>query len=436
MTLLRRPSTTPTNPFQRLAQTSTSRRAFLSALAASGAAAALAGCSTAGGGGNGAGGGQRLSYFAWDNQQTSQPVLELWKKQNPDIAIDFSNAPPVAEYIAALQTRVLSGTAADVFCIAAENKTNLINGGAVTDLTGKPYMSGINKLNAATYGRDGKPYGMSTASWGAGIAYNRTLLQQVGADGVPETWEDFLALCAELKAAGVTPYIEAVTGPSLVVAGFLGAQNAAQGGRMDADIFDGTSTFEKQWTEPLTQWLRLWGEGYATRDAVGITGDQSRDEFAQGRAAMTVLGPWDVPTLRSSAADLDFSLARIPALAGGSTFLAGAASPGYAINAKSDNAELADSFLTFMASPDVVKIQNTQFAAITTTADYEPTVDPALEVVAQGVRAGEIYLPQIAWTRAEDKLNETGIAQAQLLVQGSQTPQGMAAEMDRTLASA
>jgi len=415
----------------------TSRRSFLTALAAGGAATALAGCSTSTSpGGGGGGGGQRISYFSWDNQEDSKPVLDLWNEQNPDIAVDFSNAPPVAEYIAALQTRVLSGTAADVFCIAAENKTNLIDGSAVVDLSGKPFMSGINEFNAATYGRDGKPYGMSTASWGAGIAYNRALLQQVGADGVPETWDEFLALCAELKAAGITPYIEAVTGPSLVVAGFLGAQNAAQGGAMDTAIFDGSSTFEEQWTDPLAQWVRLWDEGYATRDAVGITGDQGRDEFAQGRAAMTVMGPWDVPTLRSSAADLDFSLARIPALSGGSVFLAGAASPGYAINAKSENQELAERFLTFLASAEVVKAQNEALGSITTTADYEPTVDPALEVVAQGVRAGDIYLPQIAWTRAEDKLNETGIAQAQLLVQGSQTPQGMAAEMDRTLASA
>ncbi|GAA4966920.1 ABC transporter substrate-binding protein [Kineococcus glutinatus] len=433
MTLHRRNAASVRNPLERLASTGTSRRTFLAALAAGGAATALTGCSTSTEGGSG---GDGLSFFSWDAQASMQPVLDLWAEQNPDVPIDFSQAPPVAEYIAALQTRVLSGTAADVFMIAAENKTNLIDGKAVADLSGKPYMSGINEFNAATYGRDGKPYGMSVASWGAGIAYNRELLGRVGADTVPETWDEFLALCAELKAAGVAPYIEAVTGPSLVVAGFLGARNQAQGGTMDQKIFDGSSSFEEQWTEPLAQWLRLWDEGYATRDAVGITGEQGREEFAQARAAMTVTGPWDVPTLRSSAPDLDFAIARIPALAGGSTFLAGAAAPGYAVNSKSDKAELADRFLTFLASEEAIRAYHESTASITTTANFEPDVDPALEVVAEGVRAGDIYLPQIAWTRAEDKLNETGGAQAQLLVQGSQSPQGMAAEMDRTLASA
>ena len=113
----------------------TSRRSFLTALAAGGAATALAGCSTSTSpGGGGGGDGRRVSYFSWDNQEDSQPVLDLWNEQNPDIAVDFSNAPPVAEYIAALQTRVLSGTAADVFCIAAENKTNLIDGEHILDL--------------------------------------------------------------------------------------------------------------------------------------------------------------------------------------------------------------------------------------------------------------------------------------------------------------
>ncbi|WP_432545936.1 ABC transporter substrate-binding protein [Kineococcus sp. SYSU DK004] len=435
MTLHRRNAAPARNPLERLVAHRTSRRAFMTALAAGGAAGALAGCSTSGASGGG-GGGDGLAFFSWDDEAAMRPLLDLWAEQNPDVPVQFSQSPPVAEYIAALQTRVLSGTAADVFMIAAENKTNLIDGEAVTDLSGKPYMEGINEFNAATYARDGRPYGMSVSSWGAGIAYNRELLAGVGADGVPETWDEFLALCAELKAAGTTPYIEAVTGPSLVVAGFLGAQNAALGGTMDQQIFDGSSTFVEQWTEPLAQWLRLWDEGYATRDAVGITGDQGRDEFAQGRVAMTITGPWDVPTLRESAPDLDFALARVPALAGGSPFLAGAASPGFAVNSRSEKGELADRFLAFMASREAIQTYNEENAAITTTADYEPVVDPALEVVAEGVRAGEIYLPQIAWTRAEDKLNETGVAQAQLLVQGSQTPEGMAAEMDRTLASA
>ena len=38
----------------------------------------------------------------------------------------------------------------------------------------------------------------------------------------------------------------------IVVAAFVGAENAASGGTLDQKIFDGSSTFAATWTEPLT----------------------------------------------------------------------------------------------------------------------------------------------------------------------------------------
>jgi raffinose/stachyose/melibiose transport system substrate-binding protein len=51
------------------------------------------------------------------------------------------------------------------------------------------------------------------------------------------------------------------------------------------------------------------------------------------------------------------------------------------------------------------------------------------------VRAGNVYLPQIAWKRAEDILNVEATAQLQLLVQGKATPEQVATALDTKLAS-
>lgn len=185
-------------------------RRTLAAIAVVGAVIALGACGA--GSPAGADGTTKLSFFSWDTQKTMAPIIAGFEKANPKIKVEFSTAPPVAQYISTLQTRILSGTAADVFSIAAENKTNLIDGGLVKDLTDKPFMSGIASFNKAAYSAKDRDYGMSTSSWGGGVLYNKDLLAKVGVTKPPATWEGFLALCAQLKDAKITPYLESVQG--------------------------------------------------------------------------------------------------------------------------------------------------------------------------------------------------------------------------------
>jgi raffinose/stachyose/melibiose transport system substrate-binding protein len=375
-----------------------------------------------------------LTFFSWDNEEKMGPVIERFEQLNPGVTVEFSHAPPVAEYISALQARLLSGTAADVFLIAAENKTNLIDGELVRDLTDAPFMANIAESNKATYSRDGRAYGMSVSSWGGGIFYNRELFTRAGITAPPQTWDEFLQTCARLRDAGITPYLEAIPDGSQVVAAFLGAANAASGTEVDARIFDGTSSFGQTWTEPLRQWSRLWDEGLVTRGIVGLKAEQVRDEFVNGRTAMYPSGPWDVQNIRKASPDLDFEMMHIPALPGGEPFLAGAASPGYAVNSAAEEPELAERFLTFLGSAEGVRIYNETTAAITTTTDFEPVIDPSLQPIVGSVRGGRYYLPMIAWPRHEDVLQVEAAAQEQMLVQGATTPQAAAEAMDRRLA--
>lgn len=394
-------------------------------------ALSVTGCS----GGSGGGDSDTLTFLSWSGEEVMGPVVEQFEAEHPDIQVEVSYAPPVAEYIQALQTRVLSGTAPDVFLIAAENKTNLIDGGHVLDLAEEPWMSTIPEFNQATYGRDGAVYGASTSTWGAGILFNKALLAEIGVDTIPATWDEFLALCAQLQDAGITPYLEDLTQMPTIVSSFVGAHNAAGGFTMDEAIFDGTSTFEAEWTEPLTQFNRLYSEGLGDANTVGLTGDQVFDEFANGRVAMITSGPWNVTPLKEAAPDLEFAIAPIPAAPGGDPFLAGAASPGYAINAESKNVEDAKTFIEFLVSAKGVEAFQTLSADITVTTDYEPVLDPSLEAIVADVRAGNVYLPMIAWTRSEDVLNVEAVAQIQLMVQGTVTPREAAAALDAKLAS-
>lgn len=392
---------------------------------------------TACGGSEPADGRTKLTYLSWTAEPQMTPLLEAFEEAHPDIVVEASYAPPVAEYIQTLQTRVLSGTAPDVFMIAAENKTSLIDGQHVVDLTGEAFLDKIPEFNQETYGRDGKVYGMSVSSWAAGYLYNKDLLAQVGHDSVPETWDEFLQLCKDLEAAGITPFLESVDQMPTTVSAWVGAKSATMDPSLDEQIFSGESTFEEQWTPILEEYDRLYTEGIVSPDVVGLDGDMIRDEFANGRVAMINAGPWVINPIREAAPDLQFGFAPVPAFPGGEPYLAGAATPGYAINAKADEEQqaAAKKFLEFIATPEAMEIFEEQTNDVTVTSDFEPTPDEAFAPLVPAIREGELYLPMIAWQRSEDVLNVEAVAQVQRMIQGQVTPQQVAQALDTKLAA-
>ena len=394
----------------------------------------LAGCSSSS---EDAEGTTSITLLSWTGEEQMTPVLEAFAEAHPEVKIEASYSPPVAEYIQTLQTQVLSGTAPDVFLVAAENKTNLIDGGHVVDLSGEDFIENVAAFNMDTYGRDGAQYGLSLSSWAAGYAYNKDLLAEVGATEIPETWEEFLDLCQDLKDAGITPFLESVDQMPTTVSAMIGAKSSTMETSLDDEIFSGESSFEDQWTGVLEEYNRLYTEELVSPDVVALDGDMVRDEFAAGRVAIINAGPWIIGPVKEAAPDMDWSFGKIPGLDGGTPYVAGAAAPGYAINSASDEAhqEAAKVFLRWLASPEGVEIAQAQTNDVTVTSDFDPPVDPIFEPLAASIRDGQLYLPMIAWQRSEDVLNVEAVAQIQRMIQGQVTPQQVAEALDAKLAS-
>jgi raffinose/stachyose/melibiose transport system substrate-binding protein len=412
-----------------------SRSAGLAAAAAS-AALLLAACS--GGDEGGADGTTTITFLSWTGEEQMEQVIDAFEEDHPEVDVEASYAPPVAEYIQALQTRVLSGTAPDVFVVAAENKTNLIEGQHVVDLSGEDFVENVAPFNLETYGRDGAYYGLSLSSWAAGYLYNKDLLAEVGYDAVPETWDEFLEMCQALQDAGITPFLESVDQMPTTVSAWVGAKNAEADPPLDDAIFSGESTFADEWTPELEAYNRVFEEGLMSADVVGLDGDQVRDEFANGRVAVINGGPWFIAPLQEAAPDLDFSFSLVPAMEeGGTPFAAGAAAPGYAISAKSDEGkqEAAKTFLRWLATPEAVELYQGLTNDVTVTSDFEPPVDPTFEPMVESIRSGQLYLPMIAWQRAEDVLNVEAVAQIQRMIRGEIEPGEVAEALDTKLAS-
>jgi raffinose/stachyose/melibiose transport system substrate-binding protein len=392
-------------------------------------ASALAGCAT-----DASSGKSEITFLSWDNAEIMEPIIAAFEEENPDYTVTAQYAPPVAQYVQKLQTQLGSGTAPDVFIITAENKKQLIDSELVQDLGGEPWADNLAEAARDTYTRDGKLYGSAISSWAGGLVVNEQILTDAGVTEFPTNWADFLKLCKELEAAGVTPYLEPVDNVTVTLGALLGLQNEAYDGTMDQQIWDGELTFEEAWTPAVETWYELFEAGVLDSSAAGLKYDQVLQEFQQGRVAMMSTGSWAMGGIVDGAPDLDFAFKAVPGPESEPYWL-GAVSPGLAINAKAKNTEGAKVFLEWMSTEPGVRAYQDETKTITTTKDFEPSLPTELGELVPAAREGEFYLPVVSWIDHNDVLAVEATALIQQLAAGQISPQDVGKGMDAKLAS-
>ncbi len=395
-------------------------------------ALALAGCAGTGE----QSGSTTVSFLSWDDAAVMQPLIDAFEEEHPDIEIEISNVADVTQYQATLQPQLLAGTAPDVFILGS--KAEQVGGGYVLDLTDEEFADRLSPANVQYGSFEDKLYGVSISSWGGGFVYNTDILAEVGVTGpdtYPQSWDEFLALLQKLKDAGHAPILESGTGSfATSICGLLGIENAAAGGDLDQQVFDGELTWQESWTEAFEQYGRLFDEGLQTRDVVGIAGDVVNQEFIQGKVAMIGTGSWAMNQLNELEPPFDMKFMPVPGIEEGTSYLCGAASPAWAINAKTDAKDAALTWVDWLTTPEAAELYNAQTGSITTTEGFDPVVDPALSDIVDQIRAGDIYLPIVNWPQYADALDAESIILLQRFIGGEIEPADVPAGMDAKLA--
>ena len=378
-----------------------------------------------------------ISFLSWDNEQIMKPFIDEFEKENPDIKVDFGYAPPTNEYIQPLQTRLVGNQAPDVFVITSENKNDLIDNGYALDMTGKSYVKKLSQANKDFLSRDGKLYGQSISSWAAGIAYNKDLLGQVGYDSVPATWDEFLDLCGKLKNKGITPYIESLgDGNDRIPDSFMGAVYAKDGVDVTTLADKTPSTPGANEKDCVKAWMKVHEKGYASRDNVGVSGDDAKTQFANGQVAMYTTGVWDFSAFEG--ASFDWGFARIPALdKNHEQYSQGSPSPGLTIYSKlkGDKLKAAEKFLDFMVSDWALKQRSKNGDAITVEGFDSDVAKQYKEIYDENVKTGKYFL-YTNFYKKPDVLSSANTAEIQQLVQGSISVDQWAKNIDDKMAAA
>jgi raffinose/stachyose/melibiose transport system substrate-binding protein len=240
------------------------------------------------------------------------------------------------------------------------------------------------------------PYSVMAAS----VIYNKEIFAQQGID-VPTTWDELIAACDRLKAAGITPFYATFKDDWTVGQGWY---DYAVGGSLDViDFFDALAdegvdvgpdsevSFQKDFAEPMDRMLQLT-ENYVNPDAPSRGYGDGNLAMAKGEAAMYLQGPWAFSEIAKTAPDLDLGTFPLP-MTDDPADLAVRVNMDLAamIPEGSHHQEAARDFLEYLYEPENIEAYNESQLGFTPTTDAPPPSDPRIAGMIEYYDSGQIY---------------------------------------------
>lgn len=303
-----------------------------------------------------------LVIESWRNDDLAlwqDKIIPAFEKEHPGIKVTFSPTAPT-EYNAALNSKLEAGSAGDLItCRPFDASLALFDAGHLSDLDDMEAMSNFSDVAKSAWQTDdgSASFCVPMASVIHGFIYNADIFEELGLE-VPATEADFFAVLDKIKEDG--SYIPLVMGTNdQWEAATMGYNNIGpnywkgEEGRL-ALIKGEQKLTDEQWVEPyatLAKWGDYMGDGYEAQ-----TYPDSQNIFTLGRGVIYPAGSWEITGFNDQA-DFEMGVFKPPVQAEGDTcYISDHTDIGLGMNANSEQPEAAQTFLSWVASPEFAGI--------------------------------------------------------------------------------
>jgi len=279
------------------------------------------------------------------------------------IHIDYQIIP-AANYFQVLSTKLNSGQGPDIFggqSGVSDLKVNYNVAANAVDLSNEEWVKREDPAAAAQATVDGKLYGQEIWDIYSGywvIVYNKAIFQQVGISSVPATYNDFVADCAKIKAAGITPIYEPISDGWHHVLWFpeIGArmEQLAPGLYAKLNANQATLAGDQSASTAMTQINQLYQNGYFGTSALSNQFANTEKQMASGKFAMTINGLTEPNAINAASPNVQassFGFFPIPIL-DNQLLPTHPAAPTKFIYSKGSHIAQAKQYLDFLAKPE------------------------------------------------------------------------------------
>ncbi|GGN95809.1 ABC transporter substrate-binding protein [Saccharibacillus kuerlensis] len=331
-------------------------------LTACGGNASPGGSTAAGGSGSSSGGSGStielaISKSSQDSIFVQQDLLDGFEEET-GIKVNLQLLP--AEQTATvLQTKLAVDETPDIVqynLASATTDLNLERNFEILD--DEPWVSRLeNKEVLSAYGHV-YSFHLSQDTGMQGVVYNKDMFEELGLT-VPTNFEEFLAVCEKIKAAGITPVFMPFK-DNWAANVWPAAAFADYAEKNDPTLFEDINSNKKKWSEIpafadiLQQQYEVYEKGYTNGDILSDSYDMAVGKFLNKEVAMMFMGDWLIQNVNDNDPSMNLGVFPIPyapdaklgaSPLGGQLF----------IPKKAKNMEAAKKFFEYAARKDVAQ---------------------------------------------------------------------------------
>jgi len=262
---------------------------------------------------------------------------------------------------------------------------------------------------ATSKGTDGKLYFVPTNYYWWAINYRPSLFQKAGIEVVPETWDQLLAACDQLTAAGITPFALGAKAPWPAAAWFDYLNMRVNGPEFHVQLTDGKAAYNSPEVKETFRHWRMLLDKNAFIDTYGsLEWADALTPMLNGEAAMYLMGGFITDSVPDeNEADLDFfKFPKINDVPQGED----APTDGYFMAAKAENVDQGKAFLAYVGGEEYQTKVATELGRIAVHTAVPPeTYDARIQKGLQLLQNAD-YIAQFYDRDTTPEMAEKGMA--------------------------
>nr|WP_296067599.1 extracellular solute-binding protein [uncultured Actinoplanes sp.] len=414
-----------------------STRRLAAVVAALTAVTVTAACSGGTNAGSGSGSDNKTLVLASVDQGSVEPVVQAFEAANPGVKVNLTTSG-ADQYQQQIRTQLASGTGPDVMTVWPGNGNPgatdvLAKPGYLLDLSDQPWAARLPDAFQKVARYEGKTYNALFGLNGIGAVYNDDAMTKAGLTP-PRTWTELLTFCRAAAGKGTPAFALGIQDnwvTQLVLYALVATTVYGADRDFDTKMQNGQATFAASpWTTAMAKYQEMSTAGCFQKNPLGTSYEASQTLAATGRTLGIVQGNWVISLLEQKNPDGRFTMTALPATDDtGSFLMPAAAGAGYGVNAKAKNKELALKFITFVMSPEGMKLFNEKQGSLPTLQSAGTPVDPGLTELTTYVRDNRTvpFMDQL-WPNA--KVQQTMLSGLQEIFSKQSTPDKVLKAMD------
>ena len=288
-----------------------------------------------------------------------EQIVADFEAANPDIDVEF-NTFDHESYKTVVRNWLTSEAPDVIYWFAGERMKTFVDRGLLEDVSDIWSENGLadamsSSLSAMTV--DGKQYGVPFSYYQWGVYYRTDLFEANGVT-VPQTFDDLVAACETLRAAGIAP-VTIGTKFLWTAAGWFDYLNLRTNG---LDFHLALAAGDVAYTDDRVKrtfdhWERLINAGCFIDDHAAYSWQEAQPFLYQGEASMYLIGNFITPQFPADVEE-KMGFFQFPVIDSSVPMYEDAPIDTLHIPARAANKEDARRFLAFVAQPDVQRDLN------------------------------------------------------------------------------